>query len=473
MKSVVNFVLLHSFCTQLLLKMIKLIRQLLWLSWLFIPCFSFAAERSDILLRIGGQTVAKQEFEFYCKHSLAGKCQTESVNEAFDDFLFRKLKAADMRQSGCDTLPAFRQYCKVMRGELLKNVLLDKEQEERICRDLYRQSVERLSKSGWVKIEQITILLSQHAPKADERAARNRMDSIYAKLKSGADFTSFSCQPEGGTWIPVVELLQEFADRLASLSKNEFSEPFFSPLGVHIIRLTDTKPCISYEEARPYLLAYMERLGADHPALKHDLFTQWREGALHNDAIRLCMTDAEDKLLASFWDKLHSSSLPREATPQELEQFFLQNKKHYTWEFPHFRGAVIQCANKKTASRIKKYLKKQPFAQWEESFRNLVKADSTMNATMEVGLFQIGKNAYVDKLAFKCGSLPKEKKYPYICVIGKKLKKGPEEYSDVREEVEIDYRREQERGLLTSLMQHFGVEIEQDVLKTVNCCGSN
>lgn len=473
MKSVVNFVLLHSFCTQLLLKMIKLIRQLLWLSWLFIPCFSFAAERSDILLRIGGQTVAKQEFEFYCKHSLAGKCQTESVNEAFDDFLFRKLKAADMRQSGCDTLPAFRQYCKVMRGELLKNVLLDKEQEERICRDLYRQTVERLSKSGWVKIEQITILLSQHAPKADERAARNRMDSIYAKLKSGADFTSFSCQPEGGTWIPVVELLQEFADRLASLSKNEFSEPFFSPLGVHIIRLTDTKPCISYEEARPYLLAYMERLGADHPALKHDLFTQWREGALHNDAIRLCMTDAEDKLLASFWDKLHSSSLPREATPQELEQFFLQNKKYYTWEFPHFRGAVIQCANKKTASRIKKYLKKQPFAQWEESFRNLVKADSTMNATMEAGLFQIGKNAYVDKLAFKCGSLPKEKKYPYICVFGKKLKKGPEEYSDVREEVEIDYRREQERGLLTSLMQHFGVEIEQDVLKTVNCCGSN
>ena len=453
--------------------MIKLIRQLLWLSWPFIPCFSFAAERSDILLRIGGQTVAKQEFEFYCKHSLAGKCQTESVNEAFDDFLFRKLKAADMRQSGCDTLPAFRQYCKVMRGELLKNVLLDKEQEERICRDLYRQSVERLSKSGWVKIEQITILLSQHAPKADERAARNRMDSIYAKLKSGADFTSFSCQPEGGTWIPVVELLQEFADRLASLSKNEFSEPFFSPLGVHIIRLTDTKPCISYEEARPYLLAYMERLGADHPALKHDLFTQWREGALHNDAIRLCMTDAEDKLLASFWDKLHSSSLPREATSQELEQFFLQNKKHYTWEFPHFRGAVIQCANKKTASRIKKYLKKQPFAQWEESFRNLVKADSTMNATMEAGLFQIGKNAYVDKLAFKCGSLPKEKKYPYICVFGKKLKKGPEEYSDVREEVEIDYRREQERGLLTSLMQHFGVEIEQDVLKTVNCCGSN
>ena len=217
----------------------------------------------------------------------------------------------------------------------------------------------------------------------------------------------------------------------------------------------------------------MERLGADHPALKQDLFTQWREGALHNDAIRLCMTDAEDKLLASFWDKLHSSSLLREATPQELEQFFLQHKKHYTWEFPHFRGAVIRCTNKKTASRIKKYLKKQPFVLWEESFHKLKEADSTMHAAVEVGLFQIGKNAYVDKLVFKCGTLPEDKNYPYICVFGKKLKKGPEEYSDVREEVEADYRKEQERGLLASLMQHFGVEIEQDVLKTVNCCGSN
>lgn len=453
--------------------MTSFIRQFLLFAWLFMPCILFAAGHTDALLRIGGKTVAKQEFEFYCKHSLAGKFRMESMGEAFDDFLFRKLKAADMRQSGYDTLPAFRQYSKVIKGELLKNVLLDKEREERICRDLYRQSIDRLSKNGWIKIEQINILLSQHVAKADERAARSRMDSIYADLKNGVAFSSFSHQPKGGTWVPVVELLQEFADRLASLSKGEFSEPFLSPLGVHIIKLTDTKPCISYEEARPYLLTYMERLGAEHPALKRDVFAQWSDGTLCDETISLYMTDVEDELLASFWDKLHSSSLPREATPQELEQFFLQNKKHYTWEFPHFRGAVIRCADKKTASRIKRYLKKKPFALWEENFRKLAEADSTMYATMEAGLFQIGKNAYVDKLAFKCGSLPEDKKYPYTFLLGKKLKKGPEEYSDVREEVEIDYRREQERVLLASLMQHLGVEIEQDVLKTVNCCGSN
>lgn len=132
-----------------------------------------------------------------------------------------------MRRTGCDTLPTFRQYCKVMQGELLKNVMLDKEQEEHICQDLYRQSVERLSKNGWVKIEQITIRLAQNATKQEEYAARNRMDSIYTALKEGAAFSTYSHQVDGGIWVPVVELLQEFTDQIASFSKGDFSKPFF------------------------------------------------------------------------------------------------------------------------------------------------------------------------------------------------------------------------------------------------------
>lgn len=318
-----------------------------------------------------------------------------------------------MRRTGCDTLPAFRQYCKVMQGELLKSVMLDKEQEEQICRDLYRQSVERLSKSGWVKIEQITIRLAQNATKQEEYAARNRMDSIYTALKQGTPFAAFSPQKEEDTWVPVVELLQEFTDRIASLSKGAFSEPFFSPLGIHIVKLTDTKPCISYEEARPYLMAYLDRLGAEHPALKRDVFARWTEGVLNDNGVQMRLETEEDALLASFWDQQHREASPREATPEELERYFKQNKNQYAWELPHFKGAVIRCVNKKMASRIKKYLKKLPVGQWKEGLHKLMAADSTVNASIEVGLFQIGKNACVDRLAFKCGKLPENDKLPY------------------------------------------------------------
>lgn len=449
------------------------IKQLFLFSCFCLSGSLYATESPEVLLRVGGKDFTKQEFEFYCKHYVAENCRTESVRNAFDDFLFQKLKSADMRSTGCDTLPAFRQYCKVMQGELLKNIMLDKEQEERVCQDLYRQSVERLSQSGWVKIEQITIRLAQNATKQDENAARNRIDSIYAALKKGASFASYSHQAEGGSWVPVVELLQEFADRIASLSKGAFSEPFYSPLGIHIVKLTDSKPCISYEEARPYLVAYLDRLGAEHPALKRDVFARWTEGVLNDQGVQMCLETEEDALLASFWDKQHQEASPHGATSSELENYFKQNKERYAWQFPHFKGAVIRCANKKMASRIKKYLKKLPADQWEKSLHKLMATDSTVNASIEVGLFQIGKNACVDKLAFKCGQVPEDKNYPYAFLIGKKLKKGPEIYTDVYDTVKADYQREQEKRLLASLMQHLGVEIKQDVLKTVNCCGSN
>lgn len=76
-------------------------------------------------------------------------------------------------------------------------------------------------------MEQITCLLAQDATRQEENAARNRMDSIYTALKQGASFSAFSHQEEGGTWMPVVELLQEFTDQLASLAKGAFSKPFF------------------------------------------------------------------------------------------------------------------------------------------------------------------------------------------------------------------------------------------------------
>ena len=70
---------------------------------------------------------------------------------------------------------------------------------------------------------------------------------------------------------------------------------------------------------------------------------------------------------------------------------------------------------------------------------------------MEVGLFQIGKNAYIDKLAFKCGDMPRDARYPYVFIMGKRLKKGPEEYADVRKEVEKDLQLFLEREQLQKL----------------------
>ncbi|MBT0709053.1 hypothetical protein INE91_02886 [Phocaeicola vulgatus] len=92
---------------------------------------------------------------------------------------------------------------------------------------------------------------------------------------------------------------------------------------------------------------------------------------------------------------------------------------------------------------------------------------------MEAGVFQIGTNRYIDKLVFKCGSFQPEPDLPYTFVMGKKLKKGPESYEDVREAVVKDYLTVYEDAWLKDLKQKYKVEINQEVLKTVNNNGSN
>ena len=83
----------------------------------------------------------------------------------------------------------------------------------------------------------------------------------------------------------------------------------------------------------------------------------------------------------------------------------------------------------------KKYLKKYPEALWQEAVRRMPD-ELKRECLVEAGLFPIGANPYVDKLAFKCGEYSPLSDYPYVDLIGKRLKKGPADYRDVREKLE-------------------------------------
>lgn len=112
-------------------------------------------------------------------------------------------------------------------------------------------------------------------------------------------------------------------------------------------------------------------------------------------------------------------------------------------------------------------------SDWKEALDTYLKDNPSLKADMQVGLFQIGTNAYVDKLAFKCGELPSDSVYHYAFLVGKRLKKGPEVFKDVYDDVLKDYQEEQYRTEFEDLRKRFPVEINQEVLKTVNCGGSN
>ena len=58
--------------------------------------------------------------------------------------------------------------------------------------------------------------------------------------------------------------------------------------------------------------------------------------------------------------------------------------------------------------------------------------------------------------------------YPIEAVYGKKLKKYPESYPDVRAQVVADYQQMLELEWVKALRQRYPVQVNQEILKTVN-----
>ena len=89
---------------------------------------------------------------------------------------------------------------------------------------------------------------------------------------------------------------------------------------------------------------------------------------------------------------------------------------------------------------------------------------------MERRVFKKGENPNVDRIAFKdkTAELKPYKNCDYIGVLGKMLKKGPAEWTDVSNQVVSDYQRFKEDEFVAELRKRYTVEIDKAVLATVN-----
>lgn len=430
------------------------------IAWLFLCLlmelgFSVSyAEDRRILFRIDGEETSVEEFEHY--YTQVHAVSRVSVEQFLPHFLYYKLKVADAKRQSWDTITDFRLQCSALQNEILKSEKRGVPQKQDTL-------------LNWVRFRQISFLLPQHASSEQERVARQRIDSVYTALKNGIPFEKLAQSyiknllPSpylDGEWIPERCLIKEFTEQLSTLKKGNYSAPFFSPLGIHIVYLLDRRQGI-YPSGATGNVA-VQKVANSGP-------TERKDSLLNKTRMELCQVS--DGLLAAYWDKRHGGTKSGNISDKELQSYFESHKNDYAWDLPHFKGGVIHCLNKKVASKLKKRLKKCPLDKWNEEISAFSQENSEWKVVVETGLFQIGTNPYVDKLAFKCGQFTPRTDLPYAFVLGKRLKKGPEDFQDVRDEVLRDYRLWTERAQMEELKRGFRIEINQDILKTVNCSG--
>ena len=430
------------------------------IAWLFLCLlmglkFSVSyAEDRRVLFRIDGEGTSVEEFEHYYTQVYAAS--RVSVEQFLPHFLYYKLKVADAKRQSWDTITDFRLQCSALQNEILKSEKGEVPQKQ----DTFL---------NWVRFRQISFLLPQHASSEQERVARQRIDSVYTALKNGIPFEKLAQSyvkvplPSpylDGEWIPERCLIKEFTEQLSTLKKGNYSAPFFSPLGIHIVYLLDRRQGVDSSGATANMA--VQKVANSVP-------TERKDSLLNKTRMELCQV--ADGLLAAYWDKRHGGTKSGNISDKELQNYFESHKNDYAWDLPHFKGGVIHCLNKKVASKLKKRLKKCALDKWNEEISAFSQENPEWKVVVETGLFQIGTNPYVDKLAFKCGHFTPRTDLPYAFVLGKRLKKGPEDFQDVRDEVQRDYRLWTERTQMEELKRDFRIEINQDILKTVNCSG--
>ena len=453
-----------------------------------------AAQEDPIVMRINGVPVTRSEFEYnYNKNNSEGVIDKKNVDEYVDLFVNYKLKVQAALDDKLDTLSSYQKEFRQYRDQQIRPLLVPEGAKEAEVRKYYDGLLSRLEGKQLLQPAHILIVLPQDATEEKKAAAKARIDSVYQALKDGADFAELAKRVSqdpgsamrGGVlpWIGPNQVVKEFEDVAYSLNEGEMSEPFLMPFGYDIVKLISKKDLETYEELHDKIQNYLEGqgienyiaqqvidsiAGQDQKTIEQILDEKTEEFCAKDDDLKYLVQEYHDGLLlfeecnSKIWEPAAKDTLA-------LENYFKKNKKQYAWAEPHYRGMVYYCKNAADVKPVQKLVKKLPQTKWMNTIRDNFNQDSIM-VRVERRVFKKGENANIDKLVFKVkdAELNPVKGFPNVGVLGKVLKKGPEEWTDVSNQVINDYQRLKEDEFVAELRKRYTVEIDKEALKTVN-----
>lgn len=455
-----------------------------------------AAQVDPVVMTVNGQPVLRSEFEYsYNKNNSEGVIDKKTVEEYVDLFLNYKLKVAAALDEKYDTLTSFKEEFAQYRDQQVLPAMVTDADMLKEAHNIYDNTVKQIGPDGLVQVAHILLRLDQKATQEQQNAAKVRIDSIYNALKNGADFAELAkkvSQDPGsgrqGGLLPFVQrgqLVKEFEDVAFALKDGEMSGIVQSPYGYHIILRKGHKMLEPFEEHRESILQFMEQRGIRDRLAKAKVDTLVSQSAgkltaadvMQRQADEMSSKDAELKnLIREYYEglllyEISNKNVWDKAAKDEagLAQYFKKNKKKYNWTEPRFKGIAYHVKQQADVQGVKDCVKKLAFDQWAEALRKTFNGDSVIRIRVEKGIFRKGDNALVDSAIFKKDTVvTKLKDYPIDEVYGKILKKGPEDYTDVRGQVVSDYQDQLEREWVADLRRKYTFSVDYDVLKTVN-----
>lgn len=449
-----------------------------------------------VVMTVNGVDVTRSEFEYsFNKNNTDLVVDKKSLDEYVELFVNYKLKVAAALDAQLDTMETFKKEVADYRSQQAEEYLVDNDFIEREARSTYQQTAERIGPDGQFKAAHILVRLTQQATPKEQAQAKLRIDSIYAALKAGADFAEMAkahsedpgTAREGGMlpWLTRGQLLKEFETAALALQPGEMSEPVLSPVGYHVIYMSERKPFEPYEYHRAAILQFLEQRGIRAHAKRsmgQKLAAEMGGKVTPEEALAKAEMELDSKYpeFGFLMKEFYEGSLLYEISTREvwnkaaedtegLEKYFKKNRKNYNYDEPVYRGLVVHCVSDDVLKQVQKLVKKQPQKEWVKVIREAFNSDSLLQVKMVRGPFKATQNVYADYYAFEQGERPDTVAgFPVTGVIGKLQKKGPDSYEDVRGPVTADYQNHLEQLWVKELRKRYAVTLYPEALETVN-----
>lgn len=240
---------------------------------LLLGCFiaSHCWLSAQTLFTYGKHKVDKEEFlrAFY-KNNTGDKSE-KAMRDYLNLFIAFKLKVQTARDMGLDTMPDQKRELQNFRKQIEAEYLTDDSMVTALCNEAFHRSKTDICLSHiFIPFDpnyfNNTGKPTPDTEKQDTTSAYNMAMQAYSALKRGEDFATLALHYSKDSavksnkgdigYINIFSLSYPIENIAYTLNDGEFSTPYKSSIGYHIIKRTGSRPAFGKMRAAQILLAY-------------------------------------------------------------------------------------------------------------------------------------------------------------------------------------------------------------------------